>query len=191
MHAEAVEAAAVARAMRENLTPVLEQIAAKDGLFLARYPHAMLTRILNAALTTMHADMGNIQLLDARSCGLRIQAHHGFGDRFLEFFNCMHDGQTACGTALKNRSQIVVADVTHSSMFRDTPVLEVLLDAGVRAVQSTPLVAPSGCVLGVMSTHWRAPHRPSDRELRSLRVSAAAAGDWVAQRISLLSAHIT
>jgi hypothetical protein len=52
-------------------------------------------------------------------------------------------------------------------------------DAG--SVQSTPLVDNNGRLLGVISTHYRRPHLPSDRELALLawyaeHVSAALAG---------------
>jgi GAF domain-containing protein len=40
------------------------------------------------------------------------------------------------------------------------------LKAGVRAVQSTPLVSRSGKLLGMLSTHYRMPHRPDEREIR-------------------------
>jgi hypothetical protein len=45
--------------------------------------------------------------------------------------------------------------------------VKVLLEAGVWAVQSTPLINADGKVFGVISTHFAAPHRPQDRELHT------------------------
>ena len=66
-----------------------------------------------------------------------------------------------------------------------TPALEVMLAAGARAVQSTPLVSRSGRVLGMFSTHYRrAPQRPSERALRLLDILARQAADLIEQKQS-------
>jgi GAF domain-containing protein len=77
----------------------------------------------------------------------------------------VHEGEAACGEALKNRRRIVIDDVTESPVFRGKPALEVLLDAKVRAVQSTPLIGASGTMLGVLSTHWSSPRHVSEHDL--------------------------
>jgi PAS domain S-box-containing protein len=59
---------------------------------------ALLDEILDAALAITDADMGNIQLLDGDT--LKIVAHRGFEAPFLDFFNTVHEGLAACGTAL-------------------------------------------------------------------------------------------
>src|SRR5262245_18243210 len=124
-----------------------------------------LTVLLEAAITFTNADMGNIQLVDPVSGALRIQAQFGFGSAFLNFFESVHGGRTACGTALRRAERVVIEDVTKSPIFRGTHALDVLLDARVRAVQSTPLIGPAGCVLGVLSTHYERAKRPTPREL--------------------------
>jgi signal transduction histidine kinase len=50
---------------------------------------------------------------------------------------------------------------------------------GIRAVQSTPLFSRSGKVVGMISTHWRKPHRPSERDLRLLDVLVRQAADLI------------
>src|SRR5262249_42797589 len=153
-------------------TPVLEQMAQQDPHFLKRYRHSMLTAMVEAAIQAASADMGNIQLFDRASGALRIKAQCGFSEPFLKFFDCVYDGHAACGSAFKSRSQVIVEDAAESPIFVGTPALEVVLDAGVRAVQSTPLVGRSGRILGIVSTHWRTPGRPSSQELRLLDVLA-------------------
>lgn len=87
-----------------------------------------------------------------------------------------------CGTAFKTRAQIIVEDVAESPIL-GTPALEVVLDAGVRAVLSTPLVGSTGSILGILSTHRRRPWRPRRRDLHLLNLLARNAADWIEQRM--------
>jgi PAS domain S-box-containing protein len=140
---------------------------------------ALLSEILTAALAITGADMGNIQLLDDAGA-LRIEAQHGFSGGFLEFFNTVHEGEaSACSAALDNRERIVVEDVEKSPIFAGTPSLKVLLDAGVRAVQSTPMVSHNGVLVGMLSTHYRKPKRPTDRDLRLIDLLARQSADLI------------
>jgi signal transduction histidine kinase len=138
-----------------------------------------LLEIVDAAIAVTAADMGNIQLLDRGSGALKIEASRGFEAPFLEFFNAVHDGQAACGSAMKSGERVVIEDVIVSPVFVGTPELEAMLAAGVRAVQSTPLVGRSGQIVGMLSTHYRAPRRPADRDLRVLDLLARQAADWI------------
>jgi len=113
---------------------------------------AMLPMILAGAMDHVGAEMGNIQVCEGGGA-LRICAQRGFGRVFLEYFGVVHAGEAACGLALRTAERVVVPDVTDSRVFHQTPVLEALLDAGVRSVQSTPLLSKSGRVLGILSTH--------------------------------------
>src|SRR5207249_6670536 len=60
--------------------------------------------------------------------------------------------------------------------------LSVLLDAGVRAVQSTPFLSSTGNLLGMISTYFRIPHRPSERELRLIDLLARQAADYLERK---------
>jgi PAS domain S-box-containing protein len=142
-------------------------------------PTPLLLEIVDAAMALTAADMGNIQLLDPNSGTLKIVASRGFERPFLEFFNAVHEGQASCGTAMQKVERVVIEDITTSSVFAGTPALNVLLAAGVRAVESTPLVSRSGPLVGMLSTHYRAPHRPADRDLHILDLLARQAADWI------------
>lgn len=137
----------------------------------------LLEEILDAAIRVSGADMGNIQLV--KGGALKIVAQRGFEAPFLDYFNAVHEGQAACGNAMQNRERVIVADVEESPIFAGTPALDVLRTAKVRAVQSTPLVSRSGQVLGMFSTHYHAPHRPGERELRMLDLLARLAADMI------------
>ena len=79
----------------------------------------------------------------------------------------------------KCQEAVVVEHVTESPIFPFGPSLEVVLDAGVRAVQSTPLIGRSGTVLGIISTHWREPYRLSNRELQTLHCFSCNVSSWI------------
>ncbi|HET8580628.1 MAG TPA: PAS domain S-box protein, partial [Nitrospiraceae bacterium] len=140
---------------------------------------AVLDEIVEGAIAITGADMGNIQLLDARSGSLKIVAHRGFEQPFLDFWNTVHKGEGSCGTALERGERVIVEDVTRSPIFVGKPALEVMLEAGARAVQSTMLLSRSGRLLGVFSTHYRTPRRPDERALRLLDVLARQTADLI------------
>jgi PAS domain S-box-containing protein len=141
----------------------------------------LLGEILDAGIEITAADMGNIQLLDDAG-RLRIVAHCGFDAPFLEFFEKVQHGMAACGSALQKGERVIVEDVASSPVFAGTPAREVMLAAEAHAVQSTPLVSRSGRVLGMFSTHYRRPQRPSERELRLLDLLARQAADLIERK---------
>jgi hypothetical protein len=109
----------------------------------------LLDEIVAAGTEITGADMGNIQLL--RDGALRIVSQRGFEAPFLDFFNSVSHGLVACGTALNRRERVIVEDIAESPIFIGTRALDVMLAAGARAVQSTPLFSRSGNLLGMFS----------------------------------------
>jgi PAS domain S-box-containing protein len=142
-----------------------------------------LRALLDAAIAISAADKGNIQLLDESDGALKISVQRGFDRPFLDFFAIVHaDGVSACGAALGVGSRISVEDVTTSEIFAGGPSLQILLEAGVRAVQSTPLIASDGAVLGMISTH-RARPGPFDAAVTArLDLLARLAADYLMKR---------
>ena len=61
----------------------------------------------------------------------------------------------------------------------DTADLDAYRRSGIRAVQSTPLLSRSGQLLGMISTHWRHPHQPTEFSLRPFDVLARQAADLI------------
>jgi two-component system CheB/CheR fusion protein len=155
----------------------------------------VLEEILESAIAITRADMGNIQLADRRSGSLKIVVHRGFDRPWLDYWNEVHEGQGACGTALEAGKRIIVEDVTRSSILVDTRTLQVQLAAGVRAVQSTPLIGRAGAVIGILSTHFKTPQRPDDGALRALDLLARQTTDiiersWAEDDLRLMSAVV-
>src|SRR5690349_6254943 len=96
--------------------------------------------LLEEAMAVTRADMGTFQLTERSTPSLRIVASRGFGPAFLRFFSTVRESDDcACGRSLKQAARIIVPDIGASDIFRDTPAGDILRDAEVRAVQSTPL----------------------------------------------------
>lgn len=138
-----------------------------------------LTEFVELAIAVSEADFGTVQILDRQSGALKLVAQHGFPDWWLELWETVTAGQGACGTALERGERIVVEDIEQDPIFIDSPALEVQLRAGVRAVQSSPLISWKGDAVGVLSTHYRMPHHPGDHELRLLDVLARQAAGLI------------
>ena len=188
-------------ASHEMLTRVNEQLAADlaamtrlqevgNRLVQASNLEAFLDEILDAAIAITSADMGNIQLRERGSTALRIVANRGFDRAFLEFFSSVYDGDAAaCATSMHRGKRVVIEDVTKSEIFAGTPARDVRLAAGVRGVQSTPLISRSGTFLGMFSTHYRSSRRPADRDLALLDLLARQAADGI-ERIQIEEARL-
>ncbi len=141
--------------------------------------HGLLEQILDAAIGIMGADKGNIQLLENDGRTLRIAAQRGLAKDFLDFFSQIQKGQAACGRVLETRERVTVEDIATSPLFATLPTLEVLLSAGIRALQSTPLLTRNGRLVGVLSTHHGTSCRFAQRDLRLLDLLARQAADFI------------
>jgi len=141
-----------------------------------------LNAVLDAAIFLTQADKGSIQLLDDSLGGLRLVAQQGFESLFLDLFAVVTKQATSCKAAMESRERVVVEDMLESKIFAGTAELQVLLDAGVRAVQSTPFLSSSGKLLGMVSTYYATPHRPRERELRLMDLLARQAADYLERK---------
>ena len=92
----------------------------------------------------------------------------------------MHEGSAACGQALQQRERVIVEDVQTDPGF--TLHRQIAASAGFRAVQSTPLFSRTGEPLGMISTHFRHPHRPSEHELRFTDLYARQAAEMIERK---------
>lgn len=142
-------------------------------------PEAVLEEILDAAIEMSDADFGNLQLVDPETSDLRIVVHRGFPAWWIDFWTHLAQGQGVCGSALEARARVVVEDVASSPLFAGKPSLDVQLRAGVRAVQSTPLLTRAGKAVGVLSTHYRLPHLLDGRTAMWLDLLARQAADMI------------
>src|SRR5262249_42830679 len=157
-------------ALRRSEQRLAAELAATTRL------HALSSRLLSAsdlktaledvlenAIVTCGAAFGNVQLLNAHSNALEIVAQRGFREDFLNYFRAVRvDEGSACAQSMQSGERIIIEDVELDAAF--APHRRVAAAAGYRAVQSTPLKTHDGKILGMLSTHFRAPHRISDRD---------------------------
>jgi len=134
--------------------------------------------VLENAIVTSGADFGNIQLYNPRIGALEIVAQRGFRQDFLHYFRTVRvDEGSACAQAMQSGERIIIEDVELDPAYE--PHRQVAAAAGYRAVQSTPLKNRIGTVLGMLSTHFRTQHRPSERDERLLDLYARHAADMI------------
>jgi PAS domain S-box-containing protein len=138
--------------------------------------------VIDTAIAITRADKGNLQLFDAITGVLTIAAQRGFDAPFLNFFAAVRNDGSACAAAMKSGERAVVEDVRASEIFAGQPSREVMLDAGVCAVISTPLLASTGNLLGMISTHFAKPHRPDERELHLIDLLARQTADYLERK---------
>jgi PAS domain S-box-containing protein len=171
------EALALKDELSAELTAMTRLHELSTQLLASRDLQPLLEQVLDATIALLNADFGNIQLYNPVSDVLEIVAQSGFRQDFLDYFNSVHEGIASCGTALLRRERVVVEDVLTDPSF--APHLQIVAAAGYRAVQSTPLFSRSGEPLGMISTHFRQPHRPSAHELRLTDLYARQAAELI------------
>ena len=140
-----------------------------------------LEEVLSAAIDITDAEMGIVQVFDPRRGVLEIVAQHGFRQDFLDHFRevTAEEDESVCGRALKRRERVVIEDVQSASESLPASYREIAALAGYRAVQSTPLIGRGRELLGMLSTHYSRPHRPSERDLRVLDLYTRQASDFI------------
>ncbi|MEV0676035.1 ANTAR domain-containing protein [Actinosynnema sp. NPDC050436] len=147
-------------------------------------PHAVTTSevlaaLLDTVLQVTNAGRGDVQTLDIPEDGLSLEHQRGFQETFAD--HLLHvQGNSAADSAWRTGQRVVVGDVATS------PVLgaedrRALLEAGVVALHSTPVVTPDGTCLGVVTDHHAdrsaLPHARG--VLRAVDEVASAAGAWL------------
>jgi two-component sensor histidine kinase len=123
-----------------------------------------------------------MQLLDTASGALTIVAYEGFNTSFLAFFENTRDDASACAAAMHSNKRVIVEDVLNSEIFVGKASLQVMLEAGVRAVISTPLMSSRDNLLGMISVHFDKPHHPTEPELRRLDLLARQTADYLERK---------
>jgi signal transduction histidine kinase/ActR/RegA family two-component response regulator len=141
----------------------------------------LLGELLSAVLAVTHADRGTLQLLDSDTGELRLQTWQGVDRSFVAFFERVQvPCASACGAALQTGRRVVVSDMAASELIAADPSsAEVFRRAGIRALQSTPLLSRSGRLLGLLSSYWNRPYQPAVHELHLLDVLARQAADLI------------
>lgn len=126
-------------------------------------------RMIDDAVRIMRSDFASIQMLfPKRGNGeLRLLAFRGFNPEAAKFWEWVRaDSKSTCGLALTTAERVVAPDIVTCGFMSGSDDQQTYLETGIRACQTTPLIAPAGHVVGMISTHWRMPYEPSERDFR-------------------------
>lgn len=137
-----------------------------------------LAEVLDAVLSLMEAELGNVRLLEPVTQELRIVAQRGFGTEFLDRFSIVSaNSNQVCARAAQLGKRVIIEDVETDPQFAVHRAMAAA--AGFRGIQSTPIKSRSGELLGVLSTHYRGPQRPSERALRMIDLYVRQAAEFL------------
>jgi signal transduction histidine kinase/GAF domain-containing protein len=187
---DAVEARQIAEDLNAELSASRERLAEEvtsarvlqeisTRMFQQGDIDALWEQVLDATVIIMRSDMATMQAVDERENALRMLAFRGFDAAFGKAYSLNRPDKRACSVARRLGHRVIVPDVERCDFLVGTPELQHYRKTGVRAVQSTPLISRARRLLGMISTHWRKPHEPSERELRLLDVLARQAADLI------------
>ncbi|MFF5027987.1 STAS domain-containing protein [Streptomyces collinus] len=140
---------------------------------------AFLDALRDAVCAITHADMADVQLIDAGDHTLRLESHRGLPADFVRFFAVVDDVCSACGQAARKGERVVVDDVATAPEY-DEPSRAVMLAAHSRSLQCTPIPGPDDRPQGMFSTlHTRPGHAYTEAEFGALDTAAREAGAWL------------
>jgi PAS domain S-box-containing protein len=134
--------------------------------------------ILDAAIVLTQADKGSLNIYNQQNDCLEILEHRGYETHFLNHFKHIQIGERTSGKAFKRRKRIIVDDVARTTIYIETD-RKALLNAGVQALQATPLISSSGNDVGILITLYTTLHQFEERELRMLDLLARQAADAI------------
>jgi PAS domain S-box-containing protein len=144
---------------------------------------AIYDSMLDAAVAIMRSDFGSMQVLHPERGAngeLQLLTSRAFTPQAQALWQWVKpDSGTSCGEALRTGARVIVDDINTSPLTAGKEVQRDYLENGIQAMQTTPLVSRTGKTLGMISTHWRKPHQPEERQLRLLDVLARQAADLV------------
>lgn len=164
----------------ELLRQISLELAGEDG------EDGLYQKLVSAAAQIMKSDVCTVQFLHPErgpAGELEMLASTGLDARGVEYWKWVRgDSGCTCGEVLRTGRRAIAEDVETCSFMAGTPDRDVLLSGGIRAGQTTPLITRDGKLVGMISTHWGSPHKPTERELRMLDIIARSAADLIERR---------
>lgn len=141
---------------------------------------ALFAHVLDAAMELMGADAAGLQMLAPDGKSLILLGWKNFPPAAVAHWREVPtDGACTCAMAHREQQRIIVGDVEACEFLEDTEDLDEYRRSGIRAFQIMPLLSRAGQPLGMISTHWRNPHIPTDGDLRLFDVLARQAADLI------------
>ena len=143
-------------------------------------------KLVEAAAAIMQSEVCTVQVFHPErglAGELQMLASRGLPPAGIKFWEWVRaDSGCTCGEVLRTGRRAIAEEVATCAFMAGKPDREALLENGIQAGQSTPLIARSGKLVGMISTHWANPHRPPERALRMLDILARSAADLVERK---------
>ena len=182
---EALHESQVRLEMELTDTQLLQGVSAE--IILQDNPQVLYEKILDGAVAIMHSDFASMQMLyPERGSGgeLRLLVFRGFNPRAAKFWEWVgvDSAGSTCGAALRTGQRVIVSDAEQCEFMAETEDLTVFFETGIRSCQTTPLRSRNGKLVGMISTHWREPHQPSEHDLRLFDILARQAADLIERK---------
>ncbi|HKH70106.1 MAG TPA: GAF domain-containing protein, partial [Vicinamibacterales bacterium] len=162
-------------------TKLLQQLSAQ--LIEEQGTASLYETLVDAALWIMRSQCASMQVFHPERGPrgeLHLIASRGFDDvakRRWEWVSA--DAHTTCAHALQTGARVITPDVARCDFMAGTADQAALLEGGIQAAQTTPLISRGGKTLGMITTHWTQPHQPSERDFRLLDILARQAADLI------------
>ena len=168
------------RRLAAELSGVKTLQSISTRLISERTQESLFGQILDAAIEIMGADAASVQMLVSNDESLKLLGWRNFHPESASFWDRVTaEAGSTCGIALRDNARVHVSDVESCAFMAGTPDLEEYRRSRIRAVQSTPLHTRTGSPLGMLSTHWRVAHTPTDDDLTLFDVLARQAADLI------------
>jgi PAS domain S-box-containing protein len=141
---------------------------------------AALRDVLAVACEFTGTDRGCVQMLSDDGKRLEMSVWQGYADDspFIEFFR--YEGfENGCEVTRIKRQRLIIEETIGFEGLDGTDAGAATYAEGIRAAQSTPITSRAEETIGVISTQFRQPHRPSDHELRLMDMLAWTAAEFL------------
>lgn len=135
--------------------------------------------ITKSTIALTEADRCNIQLYDESTGTLTLVSQNQRRGKPFKPKQYSAQGWGVSREAIEQGRRRIVKDITRSPYYVDKPELKILLAAGVRATQATPLVSSAGRTIGILATQYNQPHAYEQRELQVLDLFARLTADTI------------
>ncbi len=143
--------------------------------------------LLATTLELHDTDMGTLQIHDPKLGELAPVVHRGFENAGAAIPTIRAEDASSCALALESGARVIVEDYETNAATMAHRALAASL--GYRAAQSTPLMTREGELLGMLTTHFHEPHRPSDHALRMTDLYARQASQLLERHRAQAALH--
>ncbi|WP_161786933.1 PAS domain S-box protein [Noviluteimonas dokdonensis] len=152
---------------------------------------ALYDNLVAAAMAIMRSQFAVLQRLHPeRGNGgqLELLASRGFTPQSAIEWTWIDAGpasQSCSAQAMRAEGRMIIENIERHDTMAGSADQDRYRRTGIAAVQSTPLFARDGQIVGMLSTHWTRPHMPAERDLRLLDILARQAADLIERRQGL------